>query len=182
VPLVAGGLGDVSARCLRHSPPWDTTCACCCPAIRRSSNLPRARDREVTVFARAASNRSLSGVPLIIWDAPTLFARTTAPYQDATGDDWNDNALHFGVLSKVALPEPASRSMAAGWALQRLADSAGTSLLALCARTPRRLAPHDPQPRLPGHLLLRPGEAAQLPPKRGLGRRGKVSFLKGGIV
>jgi len=43
-----------------------------------------------------------SGVPLIVVDCPALFRRDGGPYQDAAGVDWNDNAVRFGVLSRVA--------------------------------------------------------------------------------
>jgi starch synthase len=108
-PLVkTGGLGDVSAalpEALRaelgidarvllpgYTPVLDTS-----PGAREIARL--------TVLGRAVrllESKLPSGVPLIIVDAPTLYARNGGPYQDATGTDWNDNALRFGVLSKVA--------------------------------------------------------------------------------
>jgi starch synthase len=42
------------------------------------------------------------GVPLIILDCPELFDRGGGPYQADDGEDWIDNALRFGVLSRVA--------------------------------------------------------------------------------
>jgi starch synthase len=108
VPLVkTGGLGDVSAALpaalasLGHDvrvllPGY--------PPVLDASSGAREIAR-ITVLGRAVrllESKLPSGVPLIIADAPTLFARTGGPYQDATGDDWNDNALRFGVLSKVA--------------------------------------------------------------------------------
>lgn len=41
-------------------------------------------------------------VPLLILDCPVLFQRDDGPYQNATGSDWEDNPLRFGLLSKVA--------------------------------------------------------------------------------
>jgi starch synthase len=43
-----------------------------------------------------------SGVPVYIVDCPTLYARSGGPYQREDGHEWEDNALRFGVLSKVA--------------------------------------------------------------------------------
>lgn len=43
-----------------------------------------------------------SDTPLYILDAPQAFARSGGPYQDANGVDYPDNALRFGLLSRVA--------------------------------------------------------------------------------
>jgi starch synthase len=52
-------------------------------------------------------SRLLSGimpndVPLLVLDCPSLYQREGGPYQNAHGHDWADNALRFGLLSKVA--------------------------------------------------------------------------------
>jgi starch synthase len=41
-------------------------------------------------------------VPLLVLDCPALYARQGGPYQSAEGEDWPDNALRFGFLSKAA--------------------------------------------------------------------------------
>lgn len=41
-------------------------------------------------------------VTLWLLDAPTLFDRPGNPYLNAAGEDWPDNALRFGLLSRVA--------------------------------------------------------------------------------
>jgi starch synthase len=51
---------------------------------------------------RLLESRLPNGVPLIIVDSPALYDRSGGPYQADDGDDWKDNALRFGVLSKVA--------------------------------------------------------------------------------
>lgn len=44
-----------------------------------------------------------TGVPLLVLDCPELFLRDGGPYMDpATGHDWVDNPIRFGLLSKVA--------------------------------------------------------------------------------
>jgi starch synthase len=43
-----------------------------------------------------------SGVPLLVLDCPHLYQRDGSPYQNASGHDWPDNHLRFGLLSKVA--------------------------------------------------------------------------------
>lgn len=40
-------------------------------------------------------------VPILLLDCPPLYARPGV-YQDATGSDWGDNHLRFGLLSRVA--------------------------------------------------------------------------------
>lgn len=52
--------------------------------------------------ARLLSGTAANGVPLLVLDCPSLYQREGGPYQDATGHDWADNALRFGLLSKVA--------------------------------------------------------------------------------
>jgi starch synthase len=42
-----------------------------------------------------------SGVPVIVVDYPPFFQRDGGPYQDRFGQDWSDNALRFGLLSRV---------------------------------------------------------------------------------
>ena len=43
-----------------------------------------------------------SGVPVYVLDAPQYFCRVPGPYQYELGGDWPDNAMRFGMLSKVA--------------------------------------------------------------------------------
>lgn len=52
--------------------------------------------------ARLFSSVLPDGVPLWILDCPALFQRDGGIYQDAQGQDWPDNALRFGLLSRVA--------------------------------------------------------------------------------
>jgi starch synthase len=40
--------------------------------------------------------------PVYVIDCPKLYQRTGGPYQDEAGNEWRDNILRFGVLSKVA--------------------------------------------------------------------------------
>ncbi len=52
--------------------------------------------------ARLLSGAMVHGVPLLVLDCPALYQRDGGPYQDASGHDWADNALRFGLLSRVA--------------------------------------------------------------------------------
>ena len=53
-------------------------------------------------LARLLSGTMTSGVPLLVLDCPVLYQREGGPYQTAQSQDWADNALRFGLLSKVA--------------------------------------------------------------------------------
>ncbi|MEO8330869.1 MAG: glycogen synthase GlgA [Gallionella sp.] len=53
------------------------------------------------------ASRLLSGVmpnqvPLLVLECASLYQREGGPYQNAAGLDWADNALRFGLLSKIA--------------------------------------------------------------------------------
>lgn len=52
--------------------------------------------------ARLLSVTMANDLPLLVLDCPSLYQREGGPYQDAGGQDWSDNALRFGLLSKVA--------------------------------------------------------------------------------
>ncbi len=43
-----------------------------------------------------------AGVPLLLLDCSALYARPGNPYLNGEGRDWHDNALRFGLLSRVA--------------------------------------------------------------------------------
>ena len=107
-PLVkTGGLGDVSAA-LPHAlrerdidvrvllPGYPAVLA----ADRNASELGRldALGQHVILLESTLPN----GVPLIIAKCAPLYERSGGPYQADDGGDWEDNALRFAVLSKVA--------------------------------------------------------------------------------
>ncbi len=107
-PLVkTGGLGDVSAAL----PP-----ALLARGIDVRMLLPgypavtaaHPKAAEIATFpvlghtVRLLDARLESGVPLAILDCPQLYARGGGPYQADDGEDWEDNALRFGVLSRCA--------------------------------------------------------------------------------
>ena len=52
--------------------------------------------------ARLLSGVMPNGVPLFVLECPSLYQRDGGPYQNVTGHDWADNALRFGLLSRVA--------------------------------------------------------------------------------
>ena len=64
--------------------------------------------------ARLLSGTMANGVPLWVLDCPSMYQREGGPYQNASGLDWADNALRFGLLSKVAAVLASSASPL-GW-------------------------------------------------------------------
>jgi starch synthase len=72
------------------------------PPVLDATSGAREIARVTVLGARCgSSNRSLRAACRSSYGRARS-SRAAAPYQDATGDDWNDNALRFGVLSKVA--------------------------------------------------------------------------------
>jgi starch synthase len=53
-------------------------------------------------IARLVSATMANDVPLLVLDCPVLYQREGGPYQSPEGQDWSDNAMRFGLLSKVA--------------------------------------------------------------------------------
>ena len=52
--------------------------------------------------ARLLTGALPDGIPLWVIECPELYQRRGDPYQDENGRDWPDNALRFGLLSKIA--------------------------------------------------------------------------------
>ncbi|MCX7170486.1 MAG: glycogen synthase GlgA [Proteobacteria bacterium] len=46
--------------------------------------------------------KTSTGLPLLLLDCPALYDRPGNPYLDPEGLDWHDNAIRFGLLSRVA--------------------------------------------------------------------------------
>lgn len=128
-------------------------------------------------------------VPLLVIDCPELYVRSGGPYQSGQGEDWPDNGLRFGLLSKVAAVLGAQ-----GSPLRWRPD------IVHCNDWPTGLAPvflagqvrrartmmtiHNLafqgnfDPGLVGRLGIAPGHFSM----EGLEFYGRMSFLKGGIA
>src|SRR5688572_6103503 len=98
----AGGLGDVSAAL----PPAlralgvevDVLLPAYTSALRKAGDPPEAaRFKELGFDCVVRKKESF-----LLLDCAPLYQREGSPYQDPGGQDWPDNALRFGLLSKVA--------------------------------------------------------------------------------
>ena len=98
----AGGLGDVSAalpaalRALGHE--VDILLPAYAEVLDKVSDASEAaRFTELGFDARF-----LRKDDLLLLDCPLLYQREGTPYQDPGGQDWPDNPLRFGMLSRAA--------------------------------------------------------------------------------
>jgi starch synthase len=109
-PLVkTGGLGDVSAALPAALKALGLDPRILLPAYRsvlaqlsECSEVARIAAAAEFPAARLLQGRTPAGVPLFALECSELYDRAGGPYQDAAGSDWTDNALRFGLLSRVA--------------------------------------------------------------------------------
>ena len=74
------------------------------PAVLRGVHCETIASFSELGFESRLLSGSMPGsrVPLFVLDCPQLYVRDGGPYQDSAGRDWPDNALRFGMLSRVA--------------------------------------------------------------------------------
>ena len=108
VPLVkTGGLADVAGALPAALAPHGVELTTLLPgypaamkAVKRTRVL-HSYDDLLGVKARLVAGK-LGEQPLILLDAPGLFARDGGPYGDAGGNDWPDNWRRFAALGRAA--------------------------------------------------------------------------------
>jgi len=110
-PLVkTGGLGDVCYALPNALRQLDVDVRLLLPgysAVLERLSLVEVHD-SINIYPLLEPIRLLVGImpgevtPVYVIDCPSLYQRDGGPYQDITGKDWEDNAVRFGVLSKVA--------------------------------------------------------------------------------
>lgn len=106
--MKTGGLGEVSAGLPAALLEQNVDVRVLIPGYPHVMAAMKPK-RKVAEFARLPgypdsrlfSARLESGVPAYIIDCPALYDRGGGPYLDEAGRDWPDNAMRFGLLSKV---------------------------------------------------------------------------------
>ena len=109
VPLIkTGGLADVAGALPAALAPHGvevTTLLPGYPAVMQTLKRPRAIftwNSLLGTSARLLAGKLAGGQPLLVLDAPALYAREGAPYTDAAGLDWGDNWQRFAALGRAA--------------------------------------------------------------------------------
>ena len=108
--MQSGGLGEVAATlpaALRAAGVDVRVLVPAYPGVRAALHDARvvaelAHPGGAYPAARLLAGGTPAGVPVFAVDCPPLYARDGDPYCDATGRDWPDNHLRFGLLSKLA--------------------------------------------------------------------------------
>ena len=195
--IKSGGLGDVSAGLppalraegadVRLLLPGYGPLADAAHVARVAARLPEPGGALPAV--RLLYVASGFGVPVYLIDCPEYYRRAGTAYQDADGRDWDDNALRFGLLSRVAALL-ASDATPLDWrpdvlqchdwpaALAPAYLHHGAAARAATVMTVHNLAfqgNFDPQVLAPLGL---PQAAYQM---EGIEFYGRLSFLKGGL-
>jgi starch synthase len=97
-----GGLGDVAAALPPALRSLGFDIRVLLPAYGPLPGREVARVDILGNEVRILESALPSQVPLYLLDCPQLYMRNGGPYQTGDGEDWPDNALRFGVLSKAA--------------------------------------------------------------------------------
>ena len=172
----AGGLGDVSAA---------LPAALRALGIEVETLLPGyagvleklGEASEVERFSELGCDcRLLRSGHLLLLDCPSLYQRGGSPYQDPGGQDWPDNALRFGLLSRVA-------ARLRGYDVIHCNDWP-TALAPVFSKLPALLTIHNLafQGNFERAWLERLGIGQQYFSTDELEFHGRISFLKGGLV
>jgi starch synthase len=178
-PLVkTGGLGDVSAalpaalRALGHE--VDVLLPGYSEVLDRISGAAEtARLDELGFECRLLRQGSF-----LLVDCAALYQRAGTPYQDPGGEDWPDNALRFGLLSKIAA------RLAAGYDVLHCNDWPAALAPVFSQRTKTLLTVHNVafQGNFGREWLGRLGLPEELFSVHELEFYGRISFLKGGLL
>ena len=102
----AGGLGDVSAALPAALRALGLEVSVLLPGYAGVLEKVGEATEQERFSELGFDCRLLRSGHLLVLDCPPLYQRSGSPYQDPGGQDWPDNALRFGLLSKVAARLP----------------------------------------------------------------------------
>jgi starch synthase len=86
-----------------------------------------------------------NGVTLLLLACPSLYQRPGGPYLDASGRDYHDNAVRFGMLSRIAAQLGTVHSPLRGWSAEVVhCNDWPTGLVPLYLAQSRLVSPHEP--------------------------------------
>ena len=131
-----------------------------------------------------------SDLPVLLFDCPALFGRKGGLYQDADGNDWQDNDRRFGMFCRAALAVATGRT-ALPWRPQLVhANDWHTGLIPALLRCSGRTAPKTiftiHNLAFQGNFPLTAFPGLGLPPEalspEGVEFYDHVSFLKAGLL
>lgn len=195
-PLIkTGGLADVSGALPAALRTLDIDVRVLLPGYPRvmaqlGPNEVVARFTDLPGFppSRLIFSITASGVPLLVLDCPDLYQREGGPYADAGGHDWPDNALRFGLLSKIAAVLGSSESPLS-WRPDLVHGNdwqtglTGVYLSVAEGAVPNIITIHNLA--FQGNFRPRKVELLNLPPAsfnvNGIELYGNMSFLKAGL-
>jgi len=173
----AGGLGDVSAALPAALRAMGIEVRVLLPGYaevlqKLGPSKELGRFTELGFDCKAVEARDF-----LVIDCPPLYAREGNPYQDPGGQDWPDNALRFGLLSKVAA------RLAGGFDVLHCNDWPA-ALAPVFASVPSLLTVHNLafQGNFERQWHDRLGLRKELFSVDALEFHGSLSFLKGGLV
>jgi starch synthase len=109
-----GGLGDVSAALPEALRAEGIEVLTLLPGYREVLHEVGTAESVATVAVLGFECRLLRADKFIVLACPALYERDGGPYQDATGHDWEDSALRFGVFARAAALLGGARSPL-GW-------------------------------------------------------------------
>jgi len=174
----AGGLGDVSAALPPALRALGTQVDVLLPAyaevLRKAGNT-----HEVERFSELGFDCVLRKKDsLLFLECAPLYQREGSPYQDPGGQDWPDNALRFGLLSKVA------GRLAPGYDVLHCNDWPTALAPVFAPEAKALLTIHNLafQGNFERSWLARLGLPESLFSVDQLEFHGRISFLKGGLV
>jgi starch synthase len=174
----AGGLGDVSAALPAALRALGLEVDVLLPGYAPAMAMLGAASEVASYDELGCECRLLRKENLLALRCPALYEREGTPYQDAGGQDWPDNALRFGLLSKVAA------RLARGYDVLHCNDWPAALAPVYEQRVPSVLTVHNLafQGNFDREWLARLGMPDSYFSMEKLEFHGRVSFLKGGLV